>query len=155
MNRHLTEDEVTALVSGVCGEEQLRHHAGCAACRNRTAVLEEALSRFRQSARDWAVNERVPVMGPASAGRSRAAASFSGARWLFAACALALIAAVPAYNGYVHQRTAHQAERDAADAALLRQVDAEVSRAVPQPMEPLLPLVSWNSGAAPAAAETR
>ena len=31
-----------------------------------------------------------------------------------------------------------------ADALLLEQVDAEVSRAVPRPMEPLAKLVSWD-----------
>ena len=39
------------------------------------------------------------------------------------------------------------AEPDAAraDALLLERVDSSLSRSVPEPMEPLLTLVSWNS----------
>jgi hypothetical protein len=53
-----------------------------------------------------------------------------------------VLAAVPIYrNAQDRQR---QAEIARADALLLEQVDAEVSRAVPRPMEPLVKLVSWD-----------
>jgi hypothetical protein len=36
----------------------------------------------------------------------------------------------------------------AADAVLLQQIDADVSQTVPESMEPLVKLVSWNGGTA-------
>jgi hypothetical protein len=63
-------------------------------------------------------------------------------RWALVAAALLVLAAVPIYrNAQDRQR---QAEIARADALLLEQVDAEVSRAVPRPMEPLVKLVSWD-----------
>ena len=65
-------------------------------------------------------------------------------RWVLVAAAL-LVLAVPIYrNAQDRQR---QAEIARADALLLEQVDAEVSRAVPRPMEPLVKLVSWDFSA--------
>ena len=63
-------------------------------------------------------------------------------RWALAAAALLVLAVVPIYrNAQDRQR---QAEIARADTLLLEQVDAEVSRAVPRPMEPLVKLVSWD-----------
>src|SRR5208283_5891399 len=63
-------------------------------------------------------------------------------RWALVAAALLVLAAVPVHrNAQERQR---QAEIARADALLLEQVDAEVSRAVPRPMEPLVKLVSWD-----------
>ena len=63
-------------------------------------------------------------------------------RWALVAAALLVLAAIPIYrNAQDRQR---QAEIARADALLLEQVDAEVSRAVPRPMEPLVKLVYWD-----------
>jgi len=63
-------------------------------------------------------------------------------RWALVAAALLLLSAIPIYRNV--QDRQRQAERARADALLLEQVDAEVSRAVPRPMEPLAKLVSWD-----------
>jgi hypothetical protein len=66
-------------------------------------------------------------------------------RWALVAAALLVLAAVPVYRNV--QDRQRQAEIARADALLLEQVDAEVSRAVPRPMEPLVKLVSWDFSA--------
>ena len=64
---------------------------------------------------------------------------------LAAVAALLLLAVlVPVYRG---THPAHLGAAIAqADAQLLEEVDAGVSRAVPEPMEPLLTLMAWDSG---------
>jgi hypothetical protein len=61
-------------------------------------------------------------------------------RWAVAALAAALLLAVPVHT----KRQQHAAEEAALDAQLLRQVDVEISRAVPATMEPLANLVTWG-----------
>ena len=64
-------------------------------------------------------------------------------RWILAAASLLILALGPAY--WQTRQQARAAEMARAD-ALLQQVDAEISRAVPQTMEPLVNLVTWGSG---------
>ena len=56
-----------------------------------------------------------------------------------------ILAAVPLYLRDRAQRRAAEIARQ--DEALLEQVQTEVSRSVPEPMEPLTKLVSWTSEA--------
>jgi hypothetical protein len=56
------------------------------------------------------------------------------------AAAAALMVAAPVYQH--HQ---HAIEMARQDEVLLEQVQAEVSRSVPEPMQPLEKLVAWNS----------
>jgi hypothetical protein len=61
-----------------------------------------------------------------------------------------LMTAVLAYRSYSAHLSAARERTvlDAAeDTALLNQVDTQISRAVPGPMEPLVPLVAWNTDA--------
>jgi hypothetical protein len=57
-----------------------------------------------------------------------------------------LVILVSASTYWQHSRQQTRAAEMARADALLVQVDAEISRAVPQPMEPLVNLVTWGSG---------
>ena len=61
-------------------------------------------------------------------------------RWGWAVAALLVLAAVPIYR----EDQQRKAERARADAALLEQVDVQVSRAIAAPMEPLAKLMTWD-----------
>jgi hypothetical protein len=141
MKRHLSEDEIAAWVAGERPAAQATHTAGCAECQERVGALESAVSQFGQTVREWSLaSERMPAFIP----RQRSWWQPS-AQWLLVTAGIALMGAIPVYENYLRQRAAHQMELDAAaDAALLRQVDAGVSRAVPGPLEPLVSLVSWK-----------
>ncbi len=105
--------------------------------------MEAALELFRGSVRHWSGRQRraePPAIGSISPGRW--GSSIQPMRWALAAAALLVLAAVPVYRSV--QDRQRQAEIARADALLLEQVDAEVSRAVPRPMEPLAKLVSWD-----------
>jgi maltooligosyltrehalose synthase len=104
--------------------------------------MEAALALFRGSVRDWSDGQRraePPAMGSILPARGRRTHPM---RWALLAAVLLVLAAVPVYRTV--QDRQRQAEIARADALLLEQVDAEVSRAVPRPMEPLATLVSWD-----------
>jgi hypothetical protein len=118
---------------------------GCDECGAKTTRLQSALTGFRESALAWAASQQ-PAIVPAAAPRWWQLRP----QWLLVAATLVLMTAVPAYRTYsAHLNAAReQALLDVAeDSALLRQVDTEISRAVPQPMEPLVTLVAWNTDA--------
>jgi hypothetical protein len=65
---------------------------------------------------------------------------------LLAAAALFFSIAVPVYWNARARRQAAESER--ADSLLLERIDSSISRAVPEPMEPLVNLVAWNGSPA-------
>jgi hypothetical protein len=140
MNRHLSSQDVCAWLAGSHTPELQQHVTGCAVCQAELARLSQALTQFRGSVRHWSEQQHtgdVKLTAPAGAWRQ--------IRWacaVMAACLLVSLSVLwrpnqPSAGGAI-----------AADAALLAQVDRQVSRAVPSPMEPLMSLVLWE-GAAP------
>ena len=156
MNQHLTEQQILEWVAGTATAESRRHVEQCARCGDEVEHLESAVRGFAGAVRQAAVRP-APSMNWA-AGRSRAASNWMPA-WRPAIAALALLVlATPlmfhfspypkdidskAYTTANKQQ--QQLERERADVALLEQVDAAVSRPVPQPIEPLVQLVAWGS----------
>jgi hypothetical protein len=143
MSQHLSSREISRWMIGERTPQQERHARECSECGAELARMEAALGLFRGSVRHWSDRQvRVPrLLAPTRGSRGYPARPLP-VRWALAAAALLVLAAVPIYrNAQERQR---QAEIARADALLLEQVDAEVSRAVPRPMEPLAKLVSWD-----------
>ena len=143
MSRHLSSREVSQWMIGERTPQQEQHVRQCPECGAEVASMEAALALFRGSVRHWSDRQvRVPrPLAPTRGSRGYPARPLP-LRWALLAAALLVLAAVPVYrNAQDRQR---QAEAARADALLLEQVDAEVSRAVPRPMEPLVKLVSWD-----------
>ena len=143
MSPHLSEREISLWMVGERTPQQEQHVRECSECSAELARLEASLALFRGSVRHWSDRQvRVPrLLAPTRGSRGYPARPLP-VRWALVTAALLVLAAVPIYrNAQVRQR---QAEIARADALLLEQVDAEVSRAVPRPMEPLAKLVSWD-----------
>ena len=105
--------------------------------------MEAALALFRGSVRHWSDGHsraEPPAIGGILPARRGSWAQ--PLRWALVAATLLVLAVVPVYRSV--QDRQRQAEAARADALLLEQVDAEVSRTVPRPMEPLVKLVSWD-----------
>jgi predicted anti-sigma-YlaC factor YlaD len=143
MSRHLSERQMSEWAWGERSPEMERHVGECEACRAELHRTGEALAAFRQCAREWSAEQ----LGAAAwkTERARAWVTFRRLRW---ACVAVLVFL---FAGTAVVWRGHRAEAPdaaAADAMLLKQVDADVFEAVPDSMEPLVKLVSWNGGQA-------
>jgi hypothetical protein len=143
MSQHLSSLEVSRWMMGERTPHQEQHVCQCPECAAEVARMEAALGLFRDSVRHWSSGQsraEPPAIG--SVLPARRGPRIQPMRWALVAAALVVLAAVPIYRNV--QDRQRQAEAARADALLLEQVDAEVSRAVPRPMEPLVNLVSWD-----------
>jgi hypothetical protein len=143
MSQHLSARQISLWMVGERTPQQEQHVRECPECGAELARLEASLALFRGSVRHWSDRQvRVPGhLAPTRRSRGYPARP-RPLRWALVAAALLLLAAIPIYRNV--QDRQRQAEMARADALLLEQVDAEVSRAVPRPMEPLAKLVSWD-----------
>ena len=141
MNGHLSSEQISRWMAGERTQWELEHVRECQECAGRLSGLAAALGLFRDSVRDC--GERygsVRLSLPAK--ETRLGSLVRPSRWASATAALLLLAAIPIYTHSRERR--REVELARADAALLAQVDAGISRAVPAPMEPLVKLVAWN-----------
>ena len=119
MIQHLSAEQISQWMMGERTPQLERHVAECDECRAELGQLETALAQFRGAVREWSGSATPPAWRqPAARGPW-----FSRQRLVMAAAARA-------------------------DALLLERVDSAISRAVPEPMEPLVNLVTWNSSPA-------
>ena len=139
MSQHLSSQEISQWMTGERTPQQEQHVRECPECGAELARMEAALALFRGSVRHWSEGQ-VRVPRPLAPGPRPLPM-----RWALVTATLLLLAAIPVYRNV--QDRQRQAEAARADALLLEQVDAEVSRAVPRPMEPLVKLVSWDFSA--------
>jgi len=136
VNRHLSAEEIASWLIGERSPQLERHMSECPACFAEAARMEAALAEFRGAVRDWSEGRVCSAWRPQTRSKT--------ARWLLAAAAGLLVICGSYWEFRARQRAAEAA---LADALLLEQVDAQISRAVPEPMEPLVQLVSWNTNA--------
>ncbi len=161
MNQHLTERQILECVAGTATAANRRHVAQCARCGAEIERLDTAVRGFAVAVRQEA-GRPAPHLDWAAAGRSQAGSTWAPVwlpSWRPAVAALALLLLAThlmfhfnpypknidnkAYTTANYQQ--QQLERERADVALLEQVDAAVSRPIPQPIEPLVQLVAWGS----------
>jgi anti-sigma factor RsiW len=146
MNQHLSADQISGWTSGERNLEVEQHIAACPACRTQVAALQDTLAAFRGSLHQWS-EEQFRTSAPI---RPQAVKPLSWVTWnkLSGACVAVMICLVAGVS--VRQRTNQESAAEAAttDALLLKQVDMELSRTVPRPMEPLTKLMVWDAVAA-------
>lgn len=143
MSEHLDPRTLDRYIAGEYTPESESHLRECAACRERASQMEAVLARFAAGTRLWSESHaasRQPAIwsAPAVARRHRIAP----VRWAGVAAALAILAAVPLYRGYEQRQEVARAK---ADALLLEEVSTDLSRPAPQPLEPLIDLVSQST----------
>jgi anti-sigma factor RsiW len=146
MIAHLSSEQLSECILGLPSPAVARHIEICPACNAELATLREALCEFRGAVRAWSGDQANAALAvPARVPEPR---SWMASHQL----ALALLIAVICVFGSIAVSWRESQPPDhalsASDAALLNQVDAEVSRTVPAPMEPLMKLVvQTNAGA--------
>jgi hypothetical protein len=159
MNQHLSSRQISEWVLGEPSPETERHVQDCPACRVEVTRLAEALRQFGCSVRQWSDGQlgtelpRVREGGGARSWMSVKILSWAGVAVMLVALATLSVTrrSDPPEEAYVA----------VPDTAVLEQIDRQVSRAVPGPMEPLLKFVWWEEGgstadaAAPEQARTK
>jgi hypothetical protein len=101
--------------------------------------FRETLGRFRDAVRQEGERAEIPGLRALIASDRRAVSL--RLRWAAAAAVVLLLAAIPAFEN-VRQRQ-REAEQEKADALLMEQVNAGLSRSVPRAMAPLM---DWAPG---------
>jgi len=144
MSEHLSPEQVSMWMAGDRTPDGERHVKECTECAAEVARLENALLQFRGLIHEWSAETSArPVW---RLPRSVHAVSWvRGLSWAVVPALILLLAMVPILRQSRDVRSS-DAKLAQADAQLLEEVDAGVSRAVPQPMEPLLRLVASDSG---------
>jgi len=144
MDRHLDSETMERWLAGERGASAGEHLGVCPECRAEVARLESLLAGFRGAAREW--SGRQPLARPPAGWAASTIAPrrrLTVMRWAAVAVAAGLLAAIPAYRDYRRREAAAQAAAQAAaNALLLEQVSADISRPVPEPLAPLIELVS-------------
>jgi len=139
---HLTSEQISEWMIGTRGAEQVRHVAECSQCAQAVGRMEGVLANFGGAYREWGANQ-MQAARPAPE-RPRALL------WLRTAIATAVLAAV-AVAIPVRQHFKNEEQRAAQiameDDALLTQIQADVSRAVPASLKPLAELEKTTGSA--------
>ena len=136
---HLDSDQISAWLIGERTPERTAHVNECAACRAEIARLESAVTSFRESVERW--SERQPVHRAVWSAPSRGFAW----RWAAVAAMFLLLVGIPAYR-MQESKNQEMAERQAReDAALMEAVNNGIARSVPQTLQPLNNMVSWEN----------
>ena len=148
---HLTAKEISRWL--VEGPEQSadQHVQNCWACQAKLAEAKAPLTAFRTAVVGW--SEAQDVVRPRAALAKRNQWHGGIQVWLPATLALAALLLVgflagPGLfhgHGTVRQAVVNSPSSTDSDAALMDQVDTEVSEAVPDAMAPLTDLVAWDS----------
>jgi hypothetical protein len=143
MSAHLSSEQISRWMAGNRNPADVQHMRKCAQCAAEADRLGALLQEFRSAVVSWsALQEEADVPNRWQPLERRRSFSGSRLRWTMATAALAIAVAVPiGKNACDRQR---EAEAFRADAKLWEQVNTQVSRAVPTPLEPLLKLVAWE-----------
>ena len=143
MSAHLSSEQISRWMAGDRTPEASQHMRECAHCAAEAARLGALLGEFRSSVIAWSAVQKGAAapggwMPPGHRGRSARGAL----RWALAATALALMVTVPICKNASDRR--REAETFRADTRLWEEVNAQVSRPIPAPLEPLMKLVAWE-----------
>jgi hypothetical protein len=140
MIRHLSEEQISAVLLGEKGSDSAAHLEKCAHCRRQVEQFGEVMGAFRGAVREWSEVQPGVLIAPGSRARILAP--------LARVCGVALVVLM-GLIGYrlsstPSRRTTVSSSNVSADAdtLLLDHVKADVSRSVPPGMESLLGFTS-------------
>ena len=142
MSRHLSPEQISAWALGEHSVEVESHAQSCPACRAELTGLDQALVNFRGSVRGWS-EDQLGAELKVNWKRNGVRSWMHSYRLRWAVVVMTLVILVSG-SVVVRRNRRLMAEMAATDAALLKQVDADVSRTVPGPMEPLANMILWD-----------
>jgi anti-sigma factor RsiW len=135
MIAHLSSEQLSECLLGQPSPLVAQHVAICPACRAELANFREALGQFRGAILAWSDNQANRALEiPATVPELNSWRGSQQLTWALVIAGVCILASL-----LFPWRTPENAPGN--DAMLLNQVDAQVSRAVPASMEPLMKLV--------------
>jgi hypothetical protein len=153
-DKHLTANEISRWLVEGPESSASRHLQSCGACRATLAEAQEPLTVFRTALVGWS-EAQSGAQSLSARNLEKPKEKHWGIRLWLPVSSLALAALLLAgYSKLPGTLRGHSPDQTAAtlahptpesDAALLDQVDVEVSEAVPDSMAPLTDLVAWDS----------
>lgn len=139
MMNHLSSDQISSLTIGAATEDERRHIDACVECAAKMHQLKDALSVFRSSVERWAgANETLAIPNSAPYQIRISSSRFRPLHWAVATVALILLILLPVYK----RTSQHSQPQELEDSLLLEQVNQHLLRTVPEPMEPMMQLIS-------------
>lgn len=139
---HLTSEQLEAWVIGERSEEHAEHLRNCRECAGALVRAAQPVELFGHVVREWS-EQQTPRWRFDPEARESRNYGWHPMRLAVAGAALLALIAVPVFRPTpVAEVSAPQVGSAVSDEALLRQVDLEVSRSVPGPMEPLAQLMT-------------
>ena len=135
MNRHLTSDQIDGWLAGDRSPDVERHLHLCNACADELSRSTETLALFRGAVRSWSADQSKELTGQARGPRPSSPSALHWWRIGLAFAAMLVLLVVPIL------RHRHAVEMAKKDDLLLRQVDQEISRSVPAPMQSMAKLI--------------
>jgi anti-sigma factor RsiW len=137
MNQHLSEKEFAAAIVKGLTSQQHQHVGECSRCAAEMESFNHTVSSFRRSFHELIDAElargvHVPVSTPQVARRPIGLLGL-------AAAMIAMVIAVPVFlDNVAPSRLASEGSADTNPDALMKSIQAHLSRTVPGPMEPML-----------------
>lgn len=144
MKEHLTSQQIEKWMIGERTPAGGAHLRNCPECAAKLASVSGPVKLFGAAVRNWSERHNSgqfsrPVV------LSERPAGWRPWRVALACAAVAVIMAIPVFRPVRTLPPAGPVSTTVSDEALLRQVDLEVSRSVPGPMEPLAYLMTSDS----------
>lgn len=141
MNAHLTSTQISEWMIGDRSPEARRHLERCPECSAEVSKIEGSLGLFRDAMQE------APVTAAVWKVPARRSPWAFPLRSIAVTFAVLLLAIIPVYGPVYRDRQvkAREAEARKQDALLLSQVESELNESIPEPMQPLAKLVSYQN----------
>ena len=137
---HLTSKQIHEWTIGERNRDAAQHLEICQACRDEIVTLQDGLQAFRHSVHRLASTEMTAATVKSSTSPRTLQLSWKWATTIAVSMGLVL------FPIYLDRSKARQDAQTAQDSLLLNQINARLSRTVPEPMEPLMILMNDAKG---------
>lgn len=134
---HLSSGQISRWIAGQRTECEAQHVRECETCHADLAALESEFLAFGRCVREWAAEQQKPPLPLNLRGLERPYLSRPWV-WRLGAAVIAVAIGIPFCVG---RRSGDDEAVQKNNARLMEQVQAQLSRSVPTPMEPLMNLM--------------
>lgn len=134
MKPHLSQEQFARCFVGAANSEELRHIAGCDACRSELADFGTTVSSLRV-----AIRERVDAHIEAQPFVKREPQPLPIRQWALVTAVVLLLGMVPFLTMHPVKESRQTSVSSAED--LMGSINTHLSRTVPTPMEPMMSLL--------------